>query len=240
MFTFEVCIDTASGLAACVNGGANRIELCSALALGGLTPSAGFMQLASQVSLPVHAMIRPRAGDFCFNTIELDVMCTDIARAAEVGLAGVVLGVANNDGTLNIKAMEQLCIAAGSIEKTLHRVIDTLNDPLLALDQAIDMGFDNVLTSGGKPNVEQGIELLAKLNDRAAGKINIMAGAGLTPSLVPQIYRQTGIQSFHASCRQPKSSQANLVTLGFASPDTDEISENLIRQFAGQLKSLHA
>lgn len=238
MALLEICVDDAQGLQACIEGGADRIELCSSLALGGLTPSVGLMQFAAKSSVPVFAMIRPRAGNFCFDDKELAIMCDDIAAVAECGLAGVVLGVANHDQTLNIKALSKLCEAAGGMGKTLHRVMDTLANPLNALDQIIDLGFDQVLTSGGKPSVHQGIDLLASLHNRAQGRINIMAGAGLTPPLVSKIYRRTGIEMFHSSCRHPKEIGEPFCSLGFASPQLFETDVNLIRQYKSELAEL--
>lgn len=238
MSLLEVCIDDAHGLQACVEGGADRIELCSSLALGGLTPSVGLMQLAAQTNVPVFAMIRPRAGDFCFSDNELAVMRDDITAAIESGLAGVVLGVANDDHTLNIKALDTLSEAAGSMGKTLHRVIDTLSYPLVALDQSIDLGFDQVLSSGCKPSVEQGIDMLTKLHDRAQGRIEIMAGAGLMPPMVSEIHRLTGIEMFHASCRRCKKIGEPYYSLGFATPDLFETDAHLIRQYRSALAEL--
>jgi copper homeostasis protein len=231
MTLLEICVDNAQGLQACIEGGADRIELCSSLTLGGLTPSLGLMQHAANSNVPVFAMIRPRAGDFCFSDNELAIMCDDIAAAAASGLAGVVLGVANENRTLDIKALKKLGDAAGGMGKTLHRVIDTLTNPHRALDQIIDLGFDQVLTSGGKPSVEQGLDILASLHDRAQGRIDIMAGAGLTPSLVSKIHRHTSIEMFHASCRRPKQIGEPFASLGFATPDLFETDVNLIREY---------
>lgn len=238
MALLEICVDDAQGLQACIAGGADRIELCSSLALGGLTPSLGFMQLAAKFNVPVFAMIRPRAGHFCFTDNELAIMCDDIAAAAESGLAGVVLGVANNDQTLNINALGQLCEAAGGMRKTLHRVMDTVVNPLGALDQIIDLGFDQVLTSGCQPSVEQGLDMLASLHERAKGRIQIMAGAGLSPPMVPKIYQRTGIEMFHASCRRPKTIGEPFSSLGFATPDLFETDVNLISQYKRVLAEL--
>jgi len=238
MTLLEVCIDDAKGLEACVEGGADRIELCSALALGGLTPSVGLMRLAAHASLPVFAMIRPRAGDFCFSDNELAIMSDDIAAARECGLAGVVLGAAKADRTLDVAALGTLCKAAYGMGKTLHRVMDTLAQPLLALDQAIDLGFDQVLSSGCMPSVEQGLAALADLHERSQGRIHIMAGAGLKPSIVAGINRRTGIEMFHASCRRPKALGAPYGSLGFAAAGLFETDVHLVKQFRDKLAQL--
>ncbi|MFK7853819.1 MAG: copper homeostasis protein CutC [Granulosicoccus sp.] len=238
MALLEVCVDDAQGVLACVEGGVDRIELCSALALGGLTPGIGLMRLAVQTNIPVFAMIRPRAGDFCFSDNELSIMCDDIAAALDAGVQGVVLGAATQRQELDFKMLGKLTDAAGDLEKTLHRVIDTLHQPLKALEQTIDLGFDYVLSSGGQPRVAQGVELLAKLNAEAQGRIRIMAGAGLTPSLVASIHRQTGIDMFHASCRQAKSLAEPYRSLGFAGPALAETDATLISQYTEALALL--
>jgi copper homeostasis protein len=238
MTLLEICVDDAQGLHACIEGGADRIELCSSLSLGGLTPSVGLMQFAAKSHVPVFAMIRPRAGDFCFSDNELAIMCDDIAAATGSGLAGVVLGVANDDHTLNINALNKLSEVAGGMGKTLHRVMDTLTNPLVALDQIIDLGFDQVLTSGCKPSVDQGLDMLASLHDRAQGRIDIMAGAGLTPPMVSKIHRRARIEMFHASCRRPKKIGEPFCSLGFATPNLFETDANLIRQYQRVLAEL--
>lgn len=216
MPTLEVCIDNAAGLQACIEEAAHRIELCSALELGGLTPSAGFIRLAAMSSIPVYALIRPRSGDFCFNSREIDIMREDINSAKNAGLAGVVIGISDQHGELNYKAMRQLCVAAGAMNKTLHRVIDTLNNPLDAMEQAIDLGMNHILSSGGAPSVKDGVAILSKMHQQADGRIDIIAGAGLTPALVPMIYEETGITSFHSSCRRLVGSDVRLNKFGFA------------------------
>lgn len=227
----EVCIDDAKGLDACVEGGADRIELCSSLALGGLTPSVGLMQLAVQSRVPVFAMIRPRAGNFCFSQQELAVMCDDIVAARELGLAGVVLGAANADHTLDVATLHTLCKAADGMDKTLHRVIDTLARPLLAVDQAIDLGFNQILSSGGKPTVSEGINTLAEMHDRARGRLSIMAGAGLSPAIVGDISQRAKIQMFHASCRRRTNLGEPYHSLGFEAPGFFETDVQLIKEF---------
>lgn len=238
MAVLEVCVDDAQGVLACVEGGVDRIELCSALALGGLTPSMGLMRLAAQTNIPVFAMVRPRAGDFCFSDSELSIMCDDIAAAVDAGVQGVVLGAATRQQDLDVSMLGKLIDAAGDLEKTLHRVIDTVNQPLEALEQTIDLGFDYVLSSGGQPGVAEGIEMLGKLHANAQGRIRIMAGAGLTPSLVPSIHEQTGIDMFHASCRHAKSIAEPYRSLGFAGPALAQTDATLISQYREALTLL--
>ena len=196
----EVCVDTFAGAVAAMNGGAGRVELCSSLSEGGLTPSTGLMQAASTLPIPCYAMIRPRCGLFHFSDAEAEIMLTDIAAVRTAGLAGVVLGVQAEDGALNLPLLAKLIKAAGPLGKTLHRVIDVVPDPLLALDQAILLGFDRVLTSGALPTAPEGAPMIKQMVTRADGALSVMPGCGLTPENVADVMRQTGAYEVHASC----------------------------------------
>lgn len=233
--TLEVCVDTVDGVQACVQGGADRIELCSALAQGGLTPSAGLMDFASRCHLPVYAMIRPRGGDFCYSEQELNCMRHDIDMARSLNLAGVVLGASTEQATLNIGQLRTLIKASGPLGLTLHRVIDTLSDPVQAVEEAIDLGFERILTSGGAVSVEGGISTLLAMHNQAQDRIEIMAGSGLNPAIALQIMQQTGIRSFHASCSQPVAACQSLLDFGFASAHERRTSATLISRFRQQL-----
>ncbi|MBV6657484.1 MAG: copper homeostasis protein CutC [Devosiaceae bacterium] len=202
MTLLEVCVDTLEGAHAAVQGGAGRIELCSSLSEGGLTPSAGLMRAAVRLPVPVYAMIRPRSGLFAFSRDELAIMLDDIAAARAAGLAGVVLGVQDATGGLDDDVLAQLVGAAGDMGKTLHRVIDVVPDPLAALDQAIALGFDRVLTSGAQPLAPDGAELIAAMVTRAAGRLNVMPGCGLLPENVAQVVAKTGASEVHAACQR--------------------------------------
>lgn len=197
-FTFEVCLETAAGLATC-GGHVDRIELCSGLELGGLTPSAGLMQAARQSGLETHVLIRPRTGGFEYDATDIATMLADIATVRNMGLHGVVIG-ASRGGSLDIAAMTQMIAAAGDLEVTLHRVIDVLDAPLSAVDQAADLGVTRILCSGGAATALLGIAGLAALHSHAAGRIEVMAGSGVNSANVRQIAAQTGVTSFHASC----------------------------------------
>ena len=137
----EVCVDDADGLAAAIAGGADRIELCSALGVGGLTPTRGFMQLAARSPIPVNAIIRPRIGGFVYSDDEAAIMIADIEAACEAGLAGVVVGASRSDGTLDRAVLERLIKAAATLDVTLHRAFDLVPDFDAAVEMAIDLGF---------------------------------------------------------------------------------------------------
>lgn len=238
MTLLEVCIDNTDGLNTCVRANVDRIELCSALSVGGLTPSAGFIKLAAERPIDVHVLIRPRSGDFYFNEHELDLMCSDVASAVDAGVNGVVIGAANQDGTLNIDALRRLSKAAGRAHLTLHRVIDTMDNPLDAMEQVIDLGFSTILSSGGNPRAQDGIRMLTELNNQANDRIQIMAGAGLTPSAIIPINQQTGITAFHSSCSQTQNTECKLTRLGFSGADTCTTNAELIKQYQSALKAI--
>ncbi|WP_225030259.1 copper homeostasis protein CutC [Xinfangfangia pollutisoli] len=213
--TLEVCVDDPTGLAAAVQGGADRIELCAALALGGLTPSAGFMAQAAGCGVPVLAMIRPRPGDFVFSARAEAVMRSDIDMARQAGLSGVVLGANLPDGRLDLVLLRRLVAAAQGLDLTLHRSFDLTPDLDLALDQAIELGFRRVLTSGGAVTAAQGLARLQALRDRAAGRIAILPGAGIGAANAA-LFRAAGFDQLHASCSAPWPAPPDLLRLGFA------------------------
>lgn len=238
MAQLEVCVDSAQGLAVCIAEDVKRIELCGGLDVGGLTPSAGFIKLAARAPLQVRVLIRPRPGNFFASANELALMCDDIDFVADSGLSGVVFGIASTEGGLDTKALSRLTRRAGSLHKTLHRVIDTLENPLNAMEQAIDLGFDTILTSGGKPSVGDGVNLLNRLNTQANGRIEIMAGAGLTPSMVYSINQQTDICSFHSSCTNVEAEDSTLMSLGFSTAKKRYTDSQLIKEYHLALQSL--
>ncbi|MEM9427081.1 MAG: copper homeostasis protein CutC [Pseudomonadota bacterium] len=200
MVALEVCVDTIEGVAAAKAGGATRVELCAALSEGGLTPPLGLMRAAAAVGIQCYAMIRPRSGLFDFSEAEIAMMHDDIQAARDAGLDGVVLGVQMADGRLDLDALRDLCASAGEMGKTLHRVIDVVPDPMEALDQVIALGFDRVLTSGTAPEAPEGCDVIAAMVARAAGRLSVMPGCGLTPENVVQIVGRTGASEVHAAC----------------------------------------
>lgn len=215
----ELCVEDMAGLSAAMAGGADRVELCSALMVGGLTPSAGFMQMAANSGVPTMALIRPRPGSFVYSDPEVDVMLDDVRRAREVGLAGVVIGAAHPDGMLELDVLKRLRDAAGPLDVSLHRVFDLTPDPFVAIDQAVELGFSRILTSGQQKSVPEGLQLLVELGAYANGRISIMPGGGINLRNVSEVIRSTGITEVHSSCSVVKGqADAQLVRFGFA-PD---------------------
>lgn len=219
MMLLEVCVDDAAGLEAAIAGGADRIELCSALELGGLTPGPGLMALAARAPVPVRAMIRPRPGDFVFGDGDVAAMLGDIEAAKAAGLSGVVLGASLPDGRLDIKMLQVLMAASAGLGRTLHRAIDLVPDLNEAVEQAVMLGFDTILTSGGAANVTEGAAAIAQAHRLADGRLTIMAGAGVNAVTAAQLLARVRLGALHGSCSDvAAAASAPAVRLGFDSP----------------------
>ena len=199
MRLLEICVDDPAGLAAAVAGGADRIELCAALALGGLTPSSAFVARAVATGVPVHAMIRPRAGDFVYSAAECDQMADDAAGFAAMGVAGIVTGVTLPDGRLDDAALARIRGAVPGCRGVVHRAIDLAPDPCAAIEAACAAGYDFVLSSGGERSAIDGATRLAQMVADAAGRLIVIAGAGITAANVGAMVRATGVTQVHAS-----------------------------------------
>ena len=199
----EVCVDTPAGLAAAIAGGADRIELCSALALQGLTPAPGLMAIAAEAAIPIYPMIRPRHGDFVYDAGDLDAILRDVDAVRDAGLAGVVIGANAPSGELDVDALAMLVAHAEGLGVTLHRAFDLTPDPFAALETAIDLGFERILTSGRALNAMAGAETIAALVKQADGRIAILAGGGVNPSNVAELVARTGVREVHGSCSGP-------------------------------------
>jgi copper homeostasis protein len=233
----EICVDDVAGLEAAVAGGADRIELCSALGSGGLTPSRGFMSVAARAPIPVFALIRPRAGGFLYSEAEISVMEADIAAAREAGLAGVVIGATAADGALDPGAIRRLVDAADGLDLTLHRAIDVVVDMDAALDLAIKLGFSRVLTSGGYRHAEEGIDVIARLAERSAGRISIMPGGGVRPENAARFLAIPGISELHASCSRADVGAERLVELGFSAEMPRRTDAEIVRQLKAKISA---
>lgn len=216
--TLEICVDTVAGLTTCLAAGVDRIELCSALDLGGLSPGLGLLRAAQAAAGPsaVHVMIRPRAGDFQWSEAELDLICDEISAVSALGLAGVVIGAATSTGALDRAGLTRMVQAARGLSVTLHRVVDVLPDPVQAVALAVDLGIPRILTSGGAARAAEGVATLARMVQAAAGRVEIMVGSGVTPALIPQLARDTGARSFHASGGREGQIDPRLLQMGFA------------------------
>lgn len=207
---FELCAETIDACFAARDSGAARIELCSGLSEGGITPSHALICAAiEQSGLPVHVLVRPRGGNFLYSASERAIMCEDIVHARGLGAAGVVLGVLSADHTIDIEATRSLVDLARPMRVTFHRAFDTT--PLLsaALEDVIATGCDRILTSGGERNVVAGSAALAELVAQAAGRIDIAVGGGLRLQNAASVSRLTGATHFHGSLRRRLAVQSD-------------------------------
>ena len=235
----EVCVDDADGLYAAIEGGADRIELCAALSVGGLTPNPGLMALAGPPPVPVYAMIRPRPGDFIFSTADLDVMRRDIDAARDAGLAGVVLGASLADGRLDASMLIKLTGHAAGLGMTLHRAFDLVPDFAEAMEAAVELGFERILTSGGAKSAPQAIDRLTEIIERAAGRLSIMPGSGVTLDTVDALLGKLAVGEVHSSCsvREP-AQDPRLVEMGFVSADRRRTDADTVRAMKAKLAAL--
>jgi copper homeostasis protein len=199
----EVCVDSPRSALAAARGGANRIELCSSLVEGGLTPSAGLIAtVRSLISIDLYVMIRPRGGDFCYSDDEFAVMKRDVATANELRVDGVVFGILKEDGNVDQPRCRELLDLTRPLRATFHRAFDMSRDLNQSLEDLIELGFDSVLTSGGKQRVEDAIPIVARLREHASNRIALIVGSGINPRNVQNLISQTGVREVHASARE--------------------------------------
>jgi copper homeostasis protein len=208
---FELCAETIEACLMARDGGAHRIELCSGLSEGGITPSHGLIADAVERSgLPVHVLVRPRGGSFVYSPSEVEVMRRDIVHIKQLGAAGVVLGVLQCDGCVDVEKTTALVQLARPMKVTFHRAFDATPSLRQALEDVIATGADRVLTSGGEPNVVAGSGALAELVRLAGERIQIAVGGGLRLQNAASVARATQAKHFHGSLRrrlkQPASS----------------------------------
>jgi copper homeostasis protein len=200
---FELCAETIEACLVASEGGARRIELCSGLSEGGLTPSHGLIRAAvERSSLPIHVLVRPRGGDFVYSAVEVDVMREDILHINQLGAAGVVLGMLHPDGTIDIEGTRELVELARPMKVTFHRAFDATHSLLQALEDVIASGADRVLTSGGQRDVVAGSTSLAKLIIQAGNRIEVAVGGGLRLQNAASLAHLTGAVHFHGSLRR--------------------------------------
>ncbi|MER5643263.1 copper homeostasis protein CutC [Streptosporangium sp. NPDC002524] len=196
---YEICIDSTAGALAAERAGAHRVELCSALFEGGLTPTLGTVEatLAAVSAIRVHAIIRPRGGDFIYDEYEIAAMELDVATIRDAGAQGVVIGVLTPSGEVDVEVAKRLIGAAGNLSVTFHRAFDMTADPFAALDTLASLGVDRVLTSGQDVTALEGAPLIASLVERAGDDLIVMPGGGITPRNVHRVVEATGASEIH-------------------------------------------
>lgn len=227
----EVCCGDIDSVAAAAAGGADRVELCSALGEGGVTPSLGFIRRALEAAdaMRVHVLIRPRGGDFLYDKREVDCMVDDIVAAREAGAHGVVIGALTPDGDVDMEACRRMMEAAAGMSVTFHRAFDLCRDETAALEDIIALGCDRLLTSGRAQSALEGVDTLARLAEQGKGRIIILAGAGVNPSNAAEILERSGCSEIHASARSTVSSGMRYRHQGVSmgTPGSDEYSRKV-------------
>jgi copper homeostasis protein len=211
----EIAANSVASALAAQEGGAGRVELCTALELGGLTPSYAQIALAREkLTIPLYVLIRPRAGDFLYNDLECETMLRDIEACAKVGCDGVVLGVLDADGHVDMPRCRSMISVAGNMGVTFHRAFDLTRDPLAALEDVLELGCERVLTSGAHASAIDGAGLIRQLMYVAAGRIVVMPGAGVNVGNIGELMAMTGASEFHASAKRQRSSGMRWQLLG--------------------------
>jgi len=229
----EVCVDSVASAVAAERGGAGRIELCSSLVEGGVTPSAGLIETTrAAVSIPIHVMIRPRSGDFLYDTHEFGIMQRDIAHARQLGVNGVVFGLLEADGKIDGHRARQLVDLARPLAVTFHRAFDMAADLFSALEDVCRTGVDRVLTSGGEATALAGVDTIARLIQQAQERIVIMPGSGLKPENAPRFVEATGAKEIHVGLRTalPSPMQHRNPRISMGSADDREYERFVVRE----------
>lgn len=246
----EVCVETTGGALTALRAGADRVELCSGLAEGGLTPSAGLVATTLEALTEhdgsvgdVRVLVRPRAGDFVYDALELDAMRRDVDLVRTSGARGVVIGVLTPDGDVDVTRTAELVARARPLEVTFHRALDMTRDRRRALETLIELGVDAVLTSGGRTSVTEGVDGVRELVEASAGRIEVIAGGGVRAESIARIVESTGVGIVHASARSARPSRMqhrNLDCRMTSVPPPDEYErletdEAVVRRFLAEL-----
>jgi len=203
----EICTDSVESATIAEAAGAGRIELCSALTEGGVTPSAGLIEaVRRETNIRLHVLIRPRSGDFLYNDTEFSVMRRDIDTAGECGADGIVTGILRSDGSIDIERTALLAEYASPMALTFHRAFDLCRDPKKGLEDIIAAGATRILTSGQAKNAIEGASLIRSMISDAAGRIIIMPGGGIDEYNIAMLANSTGAAEYHLSGRKQRES----------------------------------
>jgi len=237
----EIAANSVASALAAQEGGADRIELVSALELGGLTPSYATIAMARErLRIPLYVLIRPRAGDFLYSDLECEAMLRDIEACKALGCNGVVSGVLDADGNVDVARCRELIVAAGSLGVTFHRAFDLTRDPPKAFEDVIALGCERVLTSGARPSALDGAKVISNLVSQAKDRIIVMAGAGIDEHNVAAVQAATGAREFHSSAKRALPSAMRHAAFGGSGMDAGEHRSDVekIRTIVATLKSV--
>ncbi len=242
-FILEACVDSVESAKAAVRGGANRMEVCANLVIGGTTPGVSqFKQIRKACDVAINVLIRPRYGDFLYTEHEFEMIAEDVRLFRQLGADGVVVGCLKADGTLDLERMKLLRERAGSGQMTLHRAFDVCRDPYSTLEEAVDLGVDTILTSGQQNTCMMGKKLLGRLIAQAAGRLDILIGSGVDAEVIACLMRELGAACFHMSGKVILDSRmtyrkeaVNMGIPGLGEYDIFRTDEEKIRQAANLL-----
>ena len=227
-YTIEIATSDFETTRAAVEGGADRIELCANLGEGGTTPSYGTIyQCRECFDVLLYPIIRPRGGDFLYTGEEYEIMLHDVKLCKQLGCDGIVIGLLNADGTVDIKRTATLIEIAYPMGATFHRAFDRCVNPFEALDQLISIGCERILTSGQKPTVMEGIDLISELNQHADHRIIIMPGSGVRKENIKILAERTGCEEFHSSLRGKIKSRMTFIHPAFETSDDSYLNNSI-------------
>ena len=225
-FKLEICVDSIESALNAQEAGAHRVELCNNLNEGGTTPSPGTISSArSNLTIGLHVLIRPRGGDFLYTDVEYDIMRRDIEICGENGVDGIVIGILEKSGEIDIERTAKLIELAGPMSVTFHRAFDLCSDPIKGFEAVIATGADRLLTSGQMNKAEEGLKLIKQLVGKAREKIIIMPGSGINESNISDIAKTTGAKEFHLTGRKVIESEMIFRNQNISLGGTSDIPE---------------
>jgi copper homeostasis protein len=227
-YIIEIATSDFATTKSAVEGGADRIELCANLAEGGTTPSLGTIKRCREAfNVLLYPIIRPRGGDFLYNKDEYEIMLQDVKLCKQLGCDGIVIGMLNMDGSIDVARTSELIEIAYPMGVTFHRAFDRCKDPFVALEELIEIGCERILTSGQKPSVVDGVGLVAELNKKADDRIIIMPGSGVRKENIKMLAEKTGCLEFHSSLRGKEKSPMQFVHPGFTGSEESYMNNSI-------------
>jgi copper homeostasis protein len=229
-YLFEISVETPEAAMAAERGGADRIELCGNLSDGGVTPSAELMMgTRANVTIPIFAMIRPRAGNFAYSEEEFEAMRASLRMAYRLQLDGVVLGILTAENRVDVERTRELVKLANGMKVTFHRAIDETPDLLAALEDVVQTGTSRILTSGGKRTALEGAATIAEMVSKSRGRVTVLPGAGISAENAAEVLRRTGASEIHSGLSS---------VIPYGSRDYPKFEEE-VRKLSGELQAVH-